>query len=64
MDLQKNINKRWKQHKNDLNNNMHHSNYLQRAWTKYGENNFNFKLMVFNGKKRLLDKNEVKELIK
>jgi group I intron endonuclease len=40
-----NIYTRWKQHKNDLYNNKHRNNYLQKAWNKYGENNFNFQII-------------------
>lgn len=41
----KNINTRWGQHKNMLNNNKHHSIKLQRAWNKYGEANFIFEVI-------------------
>ncbi len=37
---------RWIRHKTDLNANKHHSNYLQRAWDKYGSNNFEFKILL------------------
>lgn len=37
-----NIYKRWKEHINDLNKNKHHSIHLQRAWNKYGQENFSF----------------------
>lgn len=37
-----NIYKRWKYHKQDLNRGNHRSQYLQRAWNKYGEDNFTF----------------------
>lgn len=36
------IYRRWNDHKNELNGNRHHNIYLQRAWNKYGEDNFNF----------------------
>ena len=36
------IYRRWSDHKNELNGNRHHNIYLQRAWDKYGEDNFNF----------------------
>jgi group I intron endonuclease len=36
------IYRRWKDHKHELNGNRHHNVYLQRAWDKYGENNFDF----------------------
>lgn len=33
---------RWNAHKNALNSNRHRNIYLQRAWNKYGKDNFNF----------------------
>ena len=33
---------RWNAHKNALNGNRHRNTYLQRAWNKYGKDNFNF----------------------
>lgn len=41
----KNIDKRWYQHKYTLNNNIHDNLYLQKAWNKYGENNFKFMII-------------------
>ena len=42
------ITKRWKIHKEDLNNNKHHSYKLQDDWNKYGEKNFKFdKILKF-----------------
>jgi group I intron endonuclease len=38
----KNIHKRWLYHKEDLKNNKHHSQHLQRSWNKYGFINFDF----------------------
>ena len=40
-----NIYERWKVHKEDLKNNKHHSNKLQRDWNNYGENNFTFEII-------------------
>lgn len=37
-----NIEDRWRRHKGELNNDSHCNDYLQKAWNKYGENNFNF----------------------
>ena len=37
-----NIHKRWLDHKWALNNNVHDNSYLQKAWNKYGEENFSF----------------------
>lgn len=39
------IYRRWKDHRNELNGNRHHNIYLQRAWDKYGEDNFNFYIL-------------------
>lgn len=36
------IYRRWESHKNELNGNRHHNIYLQRAWNKYGADNFSF----------------------
>lgn len=40
-----NIDKRWKHHKKDLAKGKHHSCLLQRAWDKYGEQNFKFEII-------------------
>jgi group I intron endonuclease len=40
-----NVFQRWSEHKNDLRNKTHHSIHLQRAWDKYGEDNFVFELI-------------------
>jgi group I intron endonuclease len=40
-----NIYQRWKNHKNELNNSKHHNDYLQRAWSKYGSDNFIFYIL-------------------
>ncbi len=39
------IYRRWKDHKHELDGNRHHNIYLQRAWNKYGEDNFNFYIL-------------------
>ena len=36
----KHIKQRWSEHKKELRKNRHTNNYLQRAWNKYGEENF------------------------
>lgn len=41
----KNIEKREKEHFNDLRRGRHHAIALQRAWNKYGENNFYFSVI-------------------
>jgi len=39
------IHKRWANHKNELKRNKHVNIHLQRAWNKYGEENFNFNIL-------------------
>lgn len=39
------IYRRWKDHKHELNGNRHHNAYLQRAWDRYGEENFDFYIL-------------------
>ena len=41
----KNMMRRWKQHTSLLNNNHHHSVHLQRAWNKYGKENFMYEIL-------------------
>ena len=36
---------RWIRHKTDLKANIHHSSYLQRAYNKYGKNEFEFSIL-------------------
>lgn len=36
---------RWHRHKTDLRGNYHHSQHLQRAWNKYGEQSFVFEIL-------------------
>jgi group I intron endonuclease len=38
----KNIPHRWREHRRDLRNNKHHSQFLQRSWNKYEEDSFEF----------------------
>lgn len=38
------IRSRWRAHRSRLDKGRHHDTYLQRAWDKYGENNFEFEL--------------------
>jgi group I intron endonuclease len=37
--------KRWRDHKWSLKKNKHHSKHLQRAWNRYGEENFEFEIL-------------------
>ena len=41
----KNIKARWNRHLSELRKNKHHCLYLQRAWNKYGEDNFEFSII-------------------
>jgi len=50
----KNIHKRWNSHKLYLNKGNHHNQYLQRAWNKYGKDNFDFVILVSISEKDLL----------
>jgi len=50
-----NIKERWRLHILRLKNNIHHNIHLQRAWEKYGEENFNFIILL---------KCEIKHLLK
>lgn len=38
---------RWQRHRKDLRKGKHHSQYLQRAWDKYGENSFVFGVIEY-----------------
>lgn len=50
-----NIEFRWYEHKRELRKNKHHSIALQRAWNKYGENSFQFKILIRCNPNDLLD---------
>jgi len=54
----KNLKKRWCQHKSDLNRNAHHSLILQRAWSKYGENSFEFNIIEICEESKLFEKEQ------
>lgn len=43
----KNTKNRWQQHKSTLKHNRHENPYLQNSWNKYGEENFQFEIIVF-----------------
>ena len=40
-----NIEKRWSEHRSELNHNKHDNPRLQNSWNKYGEHQFNFRLL-------------------
>jgi len=48
------IKRRFREHKLHLRKNKHHSIYLQRAWNKYGEVNFDFKVIMECCKKDIM----------
>jgi group I intron endonuclease len=41
-----NLARRFKEHRTSLRASCHHSHYLQNAWNKYGENSFEFKILL------------------
>jgi len=43
----KNVDERWVKHKFTLNNKKHCNGHLNRAWNKYGENNFKFSVIEY-----------------
>lgn len=51
----KELEKRFSQHRASLRNNNHKNNHLQRAFNKYGEENFNFSIIVYCDKSRRID---------
>lgn len=49
-----NIKNRFQNHKKVLRKNTHHSNYLQNAWNKYGENSFDFQTLILCDKQNCI----------
>lgn len=57
-----NIYGRWSSHLSELKNNKHKNQKLQRAWNKYGENNFVFEMLeIFSDKQ--MDKLEFRKIL-
>lgn len=56
----KDIDKRWIEHMTMLENGIHHSIKLQRAWNKYGKDNFEFNILKEVKTRSMLHKNETK----
>ena len=52
------LRKRINRHKSDLNRNAHHSEKLQRAWNKYGKENFKFEVLFICEKEELITKEQ------
>jgi len=53
-----NLKNRWVHHRKKLRKGTHHSNHLQRAWTKYGEDTFIFEVLGLCEKNGLLDEEQ------
>lgn len=53
------IKRRWKEHKRALKGNYHRNIYLQRAWDKYHEKNFKFKIIQLVRDKEELNNREI-----
>ena len=51
-----NVEKRLQKHEIELRNNYHYNNHLQRAWNKYGSDNFTIELIEECSKELLTDK--------
>lgn len=47
------IKSRWSKHKNELESNIHHNQYLQQSWNKYGKENFKFYIIIECSKSEL-----------
>lgn len=54
----KDIEKRWRTHKNHLNGGKHHNTPLQRSWDKYGEESFIFEVVEECDEKILLEREQ------
>lgn len=54
-----NINKRWVQHRSDLNLGIHKNKHLQSAWYKYGEFAFTFTVLEYCDRSVLLEREQV-----
>lgn len=51
-----NIKYRWTKHMHELNSNSHYNDYLQKAWNKYGENDFKFYVLEYCTSNKLDEK--------
>lgn len=50
---------RWNEHTNDLTANRHANIHLQRAWNKYGKDNFSFLILEEMNREQLLEREQV-----
>lgn len=53
-----NLRGRWNGHLSHLRKNKHHNRHLQRAWNKYGENNFRVSVLELCEKDELIDREQ------
>jgi group I intron endonuclease len=53
-----NIKRRWNVHRSDLRLGSHHSRALQRAWNKYGDDQFDFRVVELCAKGQLLSREQ------
>ena len=54
----KDIKKRWRVHRNQLNSGKHHNTHLQRSWVNYGNDNFIFEVVEECSKELLLEREQ------
>lgn len=54
--LSTNVDRRWKEHRSELNQGKHHNSYLQNAWNKYGESAFEFNILEYCDEDELSEK--------
>jgi len=54
----KNIEERWIKHRYDLDRNIHHNQYLQSVWNKYGEHTFQFSILEVCAANVLLEREQ------
>lgn len=52
------IEKRWTQHKNELNKSKHANTHLQNAWTKYGSGDFAFEIVEVTTSDKLIEREQ------
>jgi group I intron endonuclease len=49
------VEKRWSEHKSNLNHNIHDNDYLQKSWNKHGQESFSFNIIEEVPKDKLLE---------
>lgn len=57
--IQSNVELRWKDHRNKLNNNEHCNRHLQCAWNRYGKSSFKFSILAEYSSAEELNKAEI-----